>query len=61
MGNDLLLPIHYSTDTLEVRLMSTISTIGAPYDITLEELRLETFYAADAESDATLHRLAAER
>jgi len=59
-GNDLLIPIHYSTDTLEVRLMSTISTIGAPYDITLEELRLETFYAADAESDATLRRLAAD-
>jgi hypothetical protein len=59
-GNDLLIPVHYAVDEFEVRLMSTISTIGAPYDVTLEELRLETFYAADAESDATLHMLAAE-
>jgi transcriptional regulator with XRE-family HTH domain len=57
-GDDLLIPVHYSTPDFEVRLMSTISTVGAPYDVTLEELRLETFYAADPESELTLQRLA---
>lgn len=58
-GDDLLLPVHYRVDEFEVRLMSTIATIGAPYDVTLEELRLETFYPADKESEATLRSLAA--
>ncbi|MGI9599439.1 MAG: helix-turn-helix domain-containing protein [Acidimicrobiales bacterium] len=50
-GADLLLPLHLETfDSQELRLISTIATIGAPYDVTLDELRLETFFPAD---DAT--------
>jgi transcriptional regulator with XRE-family HTH domain len=55
---DLLLPVHYRTEALEVRLFSTIATLGAPFDITLEELRLETFFPADATSAAALDALA---
>lgn len=55
--NDLLLPIHYRSGKLDLRLFSTIATIGAPYDITLEELRLETFFPADASSAAAMQAL----
>ncbi len=57
-GADLLVPIHYRTDEIELRLFSTFATIGAPYDVTLEELRIETFFPVDASSRATLERLA---
>lgn len=57
-GTDLLTPIHYRTDDLELRLFSTFATIGAPYDVTLEELRIETFFPADAASETALRGLA---
>ena len=57
-GSDLLIPIHYRTDDIEVRMFSTIATIGSAYDVTLEELRLETFFPADPDSEAALRRLA---
>lgn len=49
-GRDLLLPIHLRTDDAELRLFSAIMTIGTPRDITLQELRIETFFPADEES-----------
>ena len=55
--DDLLLPVHYRSGDLDLRLFSTISTIGAPYDITLEELRLETFFPADQASAGALRAL----
>lgn len=55
---DLLLPIHYRTGAFEARLFSTLVTIGAAYDVTLEELRLETFFPVDADSDEALRLLA---
>jgi transcriptional regulator with XRE-family HTH domain len=57
---DLLLPIHVKTDTFELRLFSTIMTLGTPQDVTLQELRIETFFPADAASEATWLRLTAE-
>lgn len=57
-ADDLLLPVHYRVDGFEARLFTTLATIGAPYDVTLEELRIETFFPIDAESDAALHQLA---
>ena len=49
---DVLLPIHVRKEGLELRLFSTIMTLGTPRDVTLQELRLETFFPADAESEA---------
>ena len=49
---DLLLPIHIRKGGLELRIFSTIMTLGTPRDVTLQELRLETFFPADAESEA---------
>lgn len=48
---DLLLPIHIKKDDLEIRLFSTIMTLGTPQDVTLQELRIETFFPADEASE----------
>ena len=60
VGDDLLIPIHYRTGNFEARLFSTVATIGAAYDVTLEELRLETFFPVDAASDEALRRSATD-
>src|SRR5262249_18969867 len=49
---DLLLPIHVKKDDLEFRLFSATMTLGTPQDVTLQELRIKTFFPADAESEA---------
>lgn len=47
-GADLLVHLRARClDGVEIALISTISTIGAPYDVTLDELHLETFFPAD--------------
>jgi hypothetical protein len=48
---DLLLPIHVRRGDLELRLFSTIMTLGTPQDVTLQELRIETFFPADEASE----------
>ncbi len=54
-GSELLVPLHISTfDGDLLSLITTIATIGAPYDVTLEELRLETFFPTDDATAATL-------
>jgi transcriptional regulator with XRE-family HTH domain len=58
---DLLLPIHIRTDTLELRLFSTIMTLGTPQDVTLQELRLESFFPADEDSERSWRSLTADR
>ena len=57
LAGDLLLPIHIRRGDVELRLFSTIMTLGTPRDVTLQELRIETFFPADAASDATWRRL----
>ncbi|CAN5815414.1 helix-turn-helix transcriptional regulator [soil metagenome] len=54
---DLLVPIHLRTPLGNMRLLTTIATIGAPYDITLEELRLETLLPADPATEIILRHL----
>ena len=56
-SDDVLLPVHIRMGTMELRLFSTIMTIGTPQDITLQELRIETFFPADAESEASWRQL----
>ena len=51
---DLLVPFHYRVNDVELRLFSTIATIGDAHDITLEELRIESFLAADAATEELL-------
>jgi hypothetical protein len=55
---DLLLPVHIKKDDLQLQLFSTIMTLGTPQDVTLQELRIETFFPADQDSEALLKSLA---
>src|SRR5262245_44440835 len=55
---DLLLPIHFRKDALELRVFSTIMTLGTPTDVTLQELRIETFFPADEGSERAWTTLA---
>lgn len=50
--NPLLLSIHLKKNDLELQFFLTIATLGTPYDITLEELRIECFFPA---SETTEH------
>ena len=54
---DVLLPIHIRKDAIELRMFSTIMTIGTPQDITLQELRIETFFPADEQSESAWRAL----
>jgi len=58
-AGDLLLPIHIKTGDFELRIFSTIMTLGTPQDVTLQELRIETFFPADGESENTWMRIMA--
>jgi hypothetical protein len=49
-----MVPFHYRIGEIELRLLSTIATIGDAHDITLEELRIESFFAADAATEELL-------
>jgi transcriptional regulator with XRE-family HTH domain len=45
-----VLPMHFHKDRIKLRLFTTIATLGTPQDITLQELRIESFFPMD---DAT--------
>src|SRR6185295_7284128 len=40
------LPIEFRKDDLELRYFSTLTSLGTPHDITLQELRVEAFFPA---------------
>jgi hypothetical protein len=50
-AGDLLLPVHIRKDGFELRVFSTIMTLGTPQDVTLQELRIETVFPADDASE----------
>jgi transcriptional regulator with XRE-family HTH domain len=49
-----VLPMHFRKGDVSLRLFTTISTLGTPRDITLEEMRVECFFPMDADTAATL-------
>jgi hypothetical protein len=46
------MPLRYVIGDHRFELFTTIATIDAPLDATVAELRIETFWPADDESDA---------
>jgi hypothetical protein len=58
--SDLLLPIHLRTGDLDLRLFSAIMTLCRPQDVTLQELRIETFFPADQDSERCWQKIFAE-
>jgi transcriptional regulator with XRE-family HTH domain len=45
--NALLLTVQLQREELSLEFFSTIATLGTPYDITLQELRIECLFPAD--------------
>ncbi len=45
--NTLLLTTHFKHNDLNLQFFSTIATLGTPYDITLQEIRIECLFPAD--------------
>ncbi len=56
-SGDLILPMVLASPAGTLRLISMIATIGAAFDVTLEELRLETLLPADRPTETILKGL----
>ncbi len=54
----LLLPVHLKKDEVEARFFTSIATLGTAQDITLHELRIETFFPADPATEKLIRRMA---
>jgi len=55
-----LLPLHRRTDDgFEAHLYTAITTLGTPADVTLQELRIETYFPADEASGEALRAIGA--
>lgn len=53
-----VLPVTLAKDGLELRLFTMISTFGTPQDITTDELRVESYFPADAVTESVLRQMA---
>lgn len=54
------LAVELAKGDVHLKFFSTLASLGVPYDITLHELRVESFFPADGPSEELLHRLALE-
>jgi len=54
---DILIAVTLLRDDTEVDIFTAITTLGTPLDITLQELRIETFFPANERSREVLRRL----
>jgi hypothetical protein len=46
-----LVPIDFAKDGIEVSYFSLVTTVETPQDVTLQEIRLESLFPADAASE----------
>jgi transcriptional regulator with XRE-family HTH domain len=56
-----VLPMHFSKGQVSLQLFTTIATLGTPQDITLQELRIESFFPMNRESALVLRGWAAAK
>ncbi|NEA32390.1 helix-turn-helix transcriptional regulator [Streptomyces sp. SID13031] len=47
---EVVIPMIIRIDGVQLRMFSTITTFGTPLDLTLDELAVESYYPADAET-----------
>jgi transcriptional regulator with XRE-family HTH domain len=52
--HELILPMELNLDGQLARMFSTVTTVSTPHDVTLQELHVEVFYPADAETESVL-------
>jgi transcriptional regulator with XRE-family HTH domain len=53
------LAIEFRKADLDLRFFTTLTSLGTPHDITLQELRIESFFPADEATEAASRKLAA--
>jgi len=56
-----VLTVDYLVGGKALSVFTTIATLGTPQDVTLQEVRVESFFPADDRSDALFRSLAAQR
>jgi hypothetical protein len=54
----LLLPVHLKKGEVEAKFFTSIATLGTAQDITLHELRIETFFPADPATETLIRKMA---
>ncbi len=52
---ELVIPVHLRRGGVEVRLFTTLTTLGTPLDVTTEEMRIESYFPADEASRRWVH------
>ena len=52
--HELILPMELNLEGRVARMFSTVTTVQTPHDVTLQELHVEVFYPADAETESVL-------
>jgi hypothetical protein len=55
-----VVPMHFTKAGINLRLFTTIATLGTPQDITLQELRIESFFPMDDQTRTAFRRWAAQ-
>lgn len=53
----MLLHLHLRKGDVDLKLCTTITTLGTAQDITLQELRIESFFPADEETERSLRAM----
>jgi len=53
------LPIEFRRDDLVLRYFTTLTMLGTPHDITLQEVRVESFFPADEATERATAALSA--
>jgi transcriptional regulator with XRE-family HTH domain len=56
-----IVPIHYVRGDQQFDYFSTVTTLGTPQDVTLQELRIECFFPANDTTRTHAHQLAARQ
>ena len=56
-----VLPMHFRKGEVSLQLFTTIATLGTPQDITLQELRIESFFPMNRETALVLRGWAAKK
>jgi transcriptional regulator with XRE-family HTH domain len=56
-----VLAMHFRKQDISLRLFTTIATLGTPQDVTLQELRIESFFPMDEATAAILRGWARQR
>jgi len=51
------LAIEFRKDEFDLRFFTTLTSLGTPHDITLQELRIESFFPADEATEGSMRRL----